>query len=113
MIEGVVGRMVKARKGKGITREEMAFRLGCNFSSIGRWETGGGPRGLPVWAVAGYARVTDVPVAELLGENATPEAMQDALLSALAERLGWLDRDLVEVHRMVERVRALPESQQG
>lgn len=93
MVQGVVDRMRKAREARGIAREEAAFRLGVDFSTIGRWERFATKDGPPLWAVVGYARLTGTPLVTLLGEDAPREALDAAILQMLHERLRRHDRE--------------------
>lgn len=93
MIQGVVTRMREAREARDIGREEMAYRLGVDFSTIGRWERNQVKDGPPLWAVAGYASITGTPVAKLLGEDVPREALDAALQRMLLERLARIDRE--------------------
>lgn len=104
MIDGVVREMRQAREDAGVGRTEMAYRLDVDFSTIQRWETGHGKEGPPLWAVAGYSRVTGVPVAHLLGEETSGESMQAALLSALADRMRRFDAEFEDVRLMIQRL---------
>ena len=101
MVEGVVRRMKLAREGQRISREEAAYRLKVDFSTIGRWERFESKDGPPLWAVAGYARLTGTPLVELLGENATAASLDAALMQLLFDRLHRFDDDMAAIQAQV------------
>lgn len=105
MIDAIVRRMREAREGSDVSREEMAFRLRVDFSTIGRWERGGGKDGPPLWAVIGYATVTGKPASWIVeGEIDAAAAAANALLRSMFDKIDAVTRDYEKVRADYERL---------
>lgn len=77
-----IGRRIReARIARGWTHEELARRMGVNWRTVQRWQTGRPPR---VETLQRLADVLDVPRSALLGDGG------GATLSELREQLAQL-----------------------
>ena len=93
-----IGRRIReARIARGWTHEELARRMGVNWRTVQRWQTGRPPR---VETLHRLADVLDVPRSTLLGadEGATLSELREQL-TQLSERLDRLTDALDAVTR--------------
>jgi transcriptional regulator with XRE-family HTH domain len=99
-----IGLRVRAfRKAKGLTQAELAEIAGCSLDAISSFERG---KYIPSLATAvAVARALDIPLTELVGEEANDNLRRSRLLAALAAAGRSLsDADL---ETAVEQVNAL------
>lgn len=86
------------RKNKGITQEELAFRLNVVRQTISKWEKG---QSVPdAEMLVKLAEIFEVPVSQLLGSRIEPDAQPDAL----AEQLARINEQLVIKNHRAKRI---------
>lgn len=91
-------RLRECRENRGITREELATRLGISRNTLGRWERGERwPRSLEmVYELANILEVSVLYFSDVDEEKQDEELKKNSVIQDLEERLARLEHSLDE-----------------